>query len=63
MIISYITLLLIVNGHASPLDFGVAFKPIPVRLNVKELGFVAITTSVSNDLNIVIIVLCFSYFF
>ena len=57
MLISYITLLLIVNPHAIELDIGIAIKPIPVKLNVIELDVVAIITNVSNDFNIVVNVL------
>ena len=63
MIISYITLLPLHNPHAVAVDIGIAIKPIPVRLNVIEPDVVAIRTNVSNDFNIVIIVLYFLYFF
>ena len=59
MIIWYITSLAIDNLHAVAVDIGIALNPIPVRLNVIELGVVAIITNVSNDFNIVVIVLYF----
>ena len=63
MITSYNTLLPIDKAHADADDIGITFKPIPVRLNVKELDVVAIITNVSNDSSIVVIVLYFLYFF
>ena len=57
MIISYNTLLPIDNPHAVAVDIGIAIKPIPVRDQVIELDVVAIITNVSNDFNIVVIVL------
>ena len=55
MIISYITLLLIDNPHAIPVDIGIAIKPIPVRLTVIRLDVVAKSSNVSNDLLIQIL--------
>ena len=63
IIISYNTLLLIVNPHAIELDIGIAIKLLPVRLSVIELDVVAIITIVSNDFSILVIVLCFPYYF
>ena len=48
-IISYSTLLPIDNPHAVAVSIGITIKPIPVKLNVKELDVVAILTSESND--------------
>ena len=59
IIISYITILLIVNPNSIPVDNGRIIKPIPVRYNVIELDVVAITTYVSNDFNFVVDFLCF----
>ena len=59
MIISYNTLLPNDKPHAVSVDIGIAIKPIPVRDNVIELDVVAIMTNVSNDFNIVVIVLYF----
>ena len=42
MIISFITLLPIVNLHAVAVDIGIVIIAIPVRLKVKELDIVAI---------------------
>ena len=63
MIIEFITLLPIDNPHAVAVDIGMAIKPIPVRLKVKELDVVAIITNVSKDFSIVVIVLYFFDFF
>ena len=51
---SYFTLLPIDSPHAVAVDFGIAIKPIPVRLNVIELDVVAIITKVSKDFNTVV---------
>ena len=59
----YLTLLLIVNPHAIPVDIGITIKPFPVRDNVKELDFVAKITIVSNDSNIVVNISIFLHFF
>ena len=61
MITSYITLLPIDNPHAVTVDISIAINPIPVRLKVIELDVVAIITNVSNDFNIVVIVLVFFF--
>ena len=42
--ISLITLLLIVNRHAIPLDIRIVNKLIPIRLSVIEIGVVLIIT-------------------
>ena len=63
MIISYITLLTNDNLHAAPVDIGIAIHPFPVELNVIELEVVARITKVSNDFNVVGIILYFSFFF
>ena len=63
MIILYITLLPTDNPHAVAIDFGIAIKPIPVRLNVIELDVVVMITNVSNDFFIVVKLLNFLYFF
>ena len=63
MIISYFTLLLSVIPQTTEIDIGIAIKPIPVRLNVVELDFVPIKRTLSIDFSIVVIVLCFLYFF
>ena len=57
MITSYITLLPIDNPHAVAVDFGITIKPIRVRDKVIELDVATIITNVSNDFNIVVIVL------
>ena len=57
MIISYNTLLPLDNPHAVAGDIGIAIKPIAVRDKVIQLDVVAITTNVSNDFSIVVIVL------
>ena len=54
MFFSYITLLLIVNPHATERGMGTAIKPIPVRDNAIKLDVLAIITIVSNDFNIVV---------
>ena len=59
MIISYITLFSIDNPHAVAVDIGTTIQPIPVRLKVIELDFVAIMTNVSNYFKIVVNVLYF----
>ena len=59
MSISTITLLPFDILHAVAVDIGIANILIPVRLNVIQLDVVAIITNVSNDFNIVVIVLCF----
>ena len=59
MIISYITFLPTDIPHAVAVDIGITIKPIPVRDKVIELDVVAIITNVSNDFNIVVIVLFF----
>ena len=59
----YITLLLIANPQAIPVDSGVTIKPIPGRDNVIELDIVAITKCVSNDFNIIVNYLYFLFFF
>ena len=61
--ISYFTLLLIVERHAIPLDFGIAINPIPVRDKVIEIDVVVTKTNVSNDFNNVVNVLNFLYHF
>ena len=63
MITSYKSLLPIDKAHADAVDIGITIKPIPVRDNVIEIDIVAIITNVSNDFNIVVIVLYFLYFF
>ena len=63
MIISYITSLPIGKAHADEIDIGIAIKQIPVRHKVIELDVMAIITNVSNDFNIVVNVVYFSYFF
>ena len=63
MIISFITFLLIDNPHADAVVIGITIKPIPVRDKVIELDVVAIITNVSNDFNIVVIVLYVLFFF
>ena len=63
MFISYITSLPIDNPPAVAVDIGIAIKPIPVTFSVKELDVVAVITNVSNDFNIVVIVLYFYIFF
>ena len=63
MFISYSTLLPIDKAHADAVDFGIAIKPIPVRLKVIELDVVVVITIVSNGFNIVVNVLDFFYFF
>ena len=63
MIISYFTLIAIDNQRAVAVDIGKAIKPIPVRLNKKELDVVAIITILSKDFNIVVVVLYYFYFF
>ena len=62
MIISYITLLPIDKAPADAVHNGNTIKPIPVRLNVIELNFVAIITNASYDFNFVVNVLFFSLF-
>ena len=57
MIMSYITFLPIDIPHAVAVDIGLAINPILVTLKVIELEFVAKITNVSNDFNIVVIVL------
>ena len=59
MTISTITLLPFDIPHAVAVDIGIANNLIPVRLNVIQLDVVAIITNISNDFNIVVIVLCF----
>ena len=63
MFISCITLLLIVNPPDTPLDIGIAIKPIPVKDNVIQLDVEAIITIVSNDFNIVVNFFYFYIFF
>ena len=63
MIISYNTLLPSDNPDAVAVDIGITINPIPIKLNVIELDFVAIITNVSNDLTIVVNVLHFLCFF
>ena len=63
MFISYSTFLPIDKARADAVYIGITIKPMPVRLNVTELDVVATITKVSNDFSIVVIVLCFSYFF
>ena len=63
MNISFITLLPIDNPHVVAVHIGIATKPIPVKHKVIEPDVVAIFTNVSNDFSIVVIVLCFLYFF
>ena len=63
MIISCITLLPTDSAHTVAVDIGIAIKPIPVRLQLIKLDVVAMLTKVPNDFNIVVIVLCFLYFF
>ena len=63
MIISYITLLPIDNPHAAAVDIHMAIKPIPVGNKVIELDVAAKITNVSNESNIVIIVLYFRFLF
>ena len=48
------TLLLIFNALAIPIDTGIAIKPIAVRDSVTELDVVAIITNVSNGFNVVV---------
>ena len=62
MMMSYNTLLPIDTPHAVAVDIGTTIKPIPLRLNVIDLDVVAINTNVSNDFQIVVIVLFFLYF-
>ena len=63
MITSYNTLSPIDKAHADAVDISITIKPIPVKLNVKELDVLAIITNVSNDFDISVIVLFFLYFF
>ena len=59
MITLYITLLPTDNPHAVAVDIGIAIKRLlPEGLKLVELDVVAITTNVSNDFNIVVIVWC-----
>ena len=60
-IISYLLLLPTDNEQAVAVDIGITTKPFPVRLNVIELDVVAIIENVSNDFNIVVIVLFFLF--
>ena len=59
MVISYTTLLLIVNPHAIDLDIGITIKPTPVSDYVIELDVVAIIIILSCDFIIVDSVLYF----
>ena len=59
MIISYSTLLLIVNPQAKEVDTVIAIKTIPVSNNLIELDVVARITIVTNDFSIVVFVLFF----
>ena len=63
MIISHNILLPNDNPHAVAVGIGVAIKPIPVRLNVKQVDVVAKIRNVSSDFNIVVKVLYFLYLF
>ena len=60
--ISYNILLPIDNAQADAVDIGITIKPIPVRHSVIELDVVA-KKSVSNDFNIVVIIIYSLYFF
>ena len=62
-IISFITLLLVVNPHALPVDIDISINPIPVRDHVKEVYVVATKTNVSKNFKIVVNISYFTYFF
>ena len=51
---SCITLILIVNPHATPVVIGITIKPIPVKDNIKEGHVVAKLTNVSHDFNFLV---------
>ena len=63
MTISYVTLLPTDNPHAMPVDIDITIKPKTVRESVIEVDVVEKIPNVSNDFNIVVIVLYFLYFF
>ena len=49
--------------QSTPVLYGFAIKPIPVKDIVTEMNIAAIMTNVSNDFNFVLNTLCFFFHF